>query len=316
MFTVCHEEIGKLSIVRLQNTDSGEFVTIIPEFGGNVNEIVLSKEFKLHSLLDGFLSRAQFEEQRGFKGAKLLPFPNRIKGGQYIFNGRQFQLPVNREKEGNAIHGFLFTRNMPVVDEQTDNQKASVQLNYDYSAEMPGYPFSFKVNLEYSLFSREGFRCTTTVQNTGKEALPFGDGWHPYFRISRRVNELTLLIPSQWKVDVDKEMIPTGMKEFFPSFLDGAPVRDHQFDCGFYVGDQKMIAETELSDPVDNLHIRLWQETGRNKYNFLQVFTPASRESIALEPMTCATNAFNNGEGLIVLEPGETFGASYGVRLT
>ncbi|MCB0643138.1 MAG: hypothetical protein KDC44_15925, partial [Phaeodactylibacter sp.] len=51
------------------------------------------------------------------------------------------------------------------------------------------------------------------------------------------------------------------------------------------------------------------------KYNFLQVFTPDHRQSIAIEPMTCNVDAFNNREGLIVLKPGEAHAASFGLRL-
>ena len=47
-------------------------------------------------------------------------------------------------------------------------------------------------------------------------------------------------------------------------------------------------------------------------YQFLQVFTGDSlpdqaRRAIAIEPCTCAPNAFNNGLGLRVLAPGQCF---------
>ena len=53
--------------------------------------------------------------------------------------------------------------------------------------------------------------------------------------------------------------------------------------------------------------MELWVDRG---YAFLQVFTgdtlaPARRRTgLALEPMTCAPNAFRSGEGLAVIEPG------------
>ena len=36
---------------------------------------------------------------------------------------------------------------------------------------------------------------------------------------------------------------------------------------------------------------------------------PDQRKAIAIEPMTCAVNAFNTGDGLRWLEPGETWSA-------
>ena len=75
------------------------------------------------------------------------------------------------------------------------------------------------------------------------------------------------------------------------------------------------IQTTELHDEEAGLTIQLWQETGENKYNYIQVFIPPDRSSIALEPATCNINAFNNLEGLITLKPEETYEAAYGVRL-
>jgi aldose 1-epimerase len=52
-----------------------------------------------------------------------------------------------------------------------------------------------------------------------------------------------------------------------------------------------------------------------DKYNFLQVYTPPHRNTIAIEPMTCLADAFNNKKGLIILKPSETASFSFGVKL-
>jgi aldose 1-epimerase len=38
--------------------------------------------------------------------------------------------------------------------------------------------------------------------------------------------------------------------------------------------------------------------------------------AVAIEPMTCAPDAFNSGAGLIVLEPGQRWRASWGIAAT
>ncbi|HEY5473094.1 MAG TPA: hypothetical protein VIK32_07885, partial [Candidatus Limnocylindrales bacterium] len=55
-------------------------------------------------------------------------------------------------------------------------------------------------------------------------------------------------------------------------------------------------------------------------YPWLQVFTgdslplPARRASgIAVEPMTCPPDAFNTGDDLLVLAPGQEFAAPWGI---
>jgi aldose 1-epimerase len=37
------------------------------------------------------------------------------------------------------------------------------------------------------------------------------------------------------------------------------------------------------------------------------------RGGLGVEPMTCAPNAFASGDGLRVLEPGESFSAAWGI---
>ncbi len=47
-----------------------------------------------------------------------------------------------------------------------------------------------------------------------------------------------------------------------------------------------------------------------------QIYTDPSRQAIAIEPMTCGPDAFNEGpthDGVIVLEPGETTSCSWGI---
>ena len=57
------------------------------------------------------------------------------------------------------------------------------------------------------------------------------------------------------------------------------------------------------------------QETGEKKYNYLTVYTPDTRESIAMEPWTCPPDAFNNGMDLIVLAPEEEISLTFGIAL-
>jgi aldose 1-epimerase len=53
-------------------------------------------------------------------------------------------------------------------------------------------------------------------------------------------------------------------------------------------------------------------------YGYLMIFTgdglaDVDRRSIAVEPMTCAPNAFRSGDGLIRLEPGESHVGLWGI---
>ncbi len=49
--------------------------------------------------------------------------------------------------------------------------------------------------------------------------------------------------------------------------------------------------------------------------NFLQIYTPEKRRSIAIEPMSCLADAFNNKIGLITLKPGKSISHHFGIKL-
>ena len=51
-------------------------------------------------------------------------------------------------------------------------------------------------------------------------------------------------------------------------------------------------------------------------YSYAQVFAPAGQEFICFEPMTAPTNALNSGDGLTVLEPGESYRAAFRIALS
>jgi aldose 1-epimerase len=61
--------------------------------------------------------------------------------------------------------------------------------------------------------------------------------------------------------------------------------------------------------------VTVWAD---ESWPYVQLFTgdlpDVQRRGFAVEPMTCPPNAFNTGEGLIRLDPGETFDGRWGIR--
>jgi aldose 1-epimerase len=52
-------------------------------------------------------------------------------------------------------------------------------------------------------------------------------------------------------------------------------------------------------------------------FGYLQIYTLddlAGRAGVAVEPMSCPADAFNSGDGLMVLEPGDGWVASWGIQ--
>jgi len=312
MFRIETDYLGALVRFKLVNMMNQESVSVIPGFGGSVNKIVLGKKSRNYSILDGAKTYSELIKNRFFKGAKLLPFPNRINNGQYIFEGKSYQLPVKTGRH--AIHGFIYDKTLGVTKEMINDNQASLELEYVYDATITGYPFKFQALLTYCLMRDHGFQYKTKIINLNPYPMPVGDGWHPYFRTGGKVDRMYIKIPAESKLEADAGMIPTG-KFIHENYADSFQIGNQELSAGFVLKQANGNAVTELYDPEADVKICIWQETGKQRYNYLQTFIPPSRKSIAIEPMTCAADAFNNKMGLIVLEPQQSFEASCGVYL-
>ncbi len=316
MFEILSEEQNGLERIKIINSASDEYISVVPEFGANVNEIVLRKNGKLYNIIDGNKNRKSFNSDNIFKSAKLFPFPNRLKNGIYYFENKEFQLPVNYAEENNAAHGFVYDKKFTFSSKVVGKKFAEATFVYSYNGFLDGYPFPFEMRITYTLLDEEGFICKTAVENKGERPMPVGDGWHPYFTFNKKIDKLFLKFDAQKRIQVNDLMIPTGKKLKFDKYKILTPVFNEEFDDCYLLNMEKDNHKTELYDEEENVKITLWQETGYQKYNHLQIYTPPGRNSIALEPMTCNINCFNNLEGLIVLNPHQKFVANYGIYIS
>jgi aldose 1-epimerase len=316
MFEIREENREGLNRLLIVNNNSREYISVIPDFGANVNEIHLKKGNRLHAVLAGNQTRDNFNGSGIFNSAKMLPFPNRIADGHYQFNGRSYQLEKNFSQEGNAIHGLIYFQKFELIRQDVQETYAEGVLGLQCENLHPGFPFRFKVECIYRLDSSGEFTGTTKVINNGSQSFPFGEGWHPFFGFNTLVDQLSLQFNAQELILVDERLIPTGRKVRYDKFNNLRPIADTLFDSCFRLAVNGHRHTSVLYDHAEDLRVELWQETGERGYHYLQVYIPPSRQSIALEPMTCNVNAFNNKEGLIILEPGDTYLGQYGVRLT
>jgi aldose 1-epimerase len=145
---------------------------------------------------------------------------------------------------------------------------------------------------------------------------------HPYLTMgTETVDELILRAPGRTVLKTNDRGIPVGSEPVEGTEYDfrrprpiGTAKLDHAFTDLESDGDS--LASVELLNPEDERTILLWLDDG---YRYVQLFTgdplrDVARRSIAVEPMTCAPNAFRTGDGLLVLEPGEATSSSWGIR--
>ncbi len=306
-FSIKRIPFGRFEAVVLENETAMHRVVFVPAFGANI----ISMQLHGQQLLDGFQNDVQLISNEKSKCIHLAPFPNRIKNGNYSFRGKKYQFPINKPKENNAIHGFVWNRIFKTVKENIQNDGARVTLNYEYDGSIEGYPFPFSIDYEYVL-KNNGFSIEVKATNTGITDMPFGIGWHPYFTFHTPVDELKLQLSACEVLETDQQMIPTGKQKVFTSFENLNGIGAYRFDTCFQLKNTARVFETQLYHAKKRAAIILAQS---ESFGYLQVYIPPHRNSIAFEPMTCPANAFNSLQGLIVLSPGHFFKGNIDVSL-
>jgi aldose 1-epimerase len=290
-------------------------MTIVPEYGANLRSLVLTHENQSINCIDGVKSYQELVTDSAFKSAFLLPWPNRVKDGSYSYNDQDYSLPVNEVARRHAIHGFMYRYPFLIVEEVMDKDQVRVVLKNEYKGDFTGYPFTFNTLIEFTLHVHSGLSIDVTVENTDKEKIPLGIGWHPYFQFGETVDQYALQMPATEGYELDKRFISTGKIEPFNEFDQVKTIGTTKFDSSFRLKENTGKVATRIIEPDRKLSLECWQETGPDKYNFLQVYIPKHRKSLAIEPMTCTIDAFNNEDGLWLISPGSKAGGTFGVQL-
>ncbi len=283
---------------------SGDQEAVVVEVGGGLRTFTAAGE----PVILGYGVEDMADAGRG---QLLIPWPNRIRDGRYSFAGVDHQLAVTEPARHNASHGLVRWANWTAAAHETDRVVMELVVH-----PQPGYPFTLGVSVEYRL-GAGGLSVATTATNLGDQPCPYGAGAHPYLTVGTDlVDEALLEVPAGTWLRNDEQQIPVGMEpvdrtpyNFRRSRTIGALALDTAFTDLFGT-------EATLASPDGLRRTTLWWDAS---YRWLMLFTgdgldPARRRrSLAVEPMTCAPNAFVTGEGLRVLDPEESWTTTWGI---
>ncbi|HUY45363.1 MAG TPA: aldose 1-epimerase family protein [Streptosporangiaceae bacterium] len=255
----------------------------------------------------------------GAAGQLLCPWPNRVDGGRYAIDGKQYQLDLSEPGNQNAIHGLTRWSRWTAVQYTEE----VVSLRHIVLGHQ-GYPFCLELDASYQLDSGSGLQVSISARNVGSAAAPYGTGSHPYLVTGTpTVDECELSLPaSLWQPAGDRG-IPAGPAQDVTGtefdFRAARPVGGTQLDHALtgLARDTSGRAWARLGGA--GTQVALWAGPG---YEWLQVFTgdalePARRRrAVAIEPMTCPPNAFASGVDLLMLEPGDSVTHTWGIEVT
>jgi aldose 1-epimerase len=265
-------------------------------------------------ILDGF---GTDELAPACAGQVLAPWPNRIRDGHYTFEGTAYQLSLTEPEKHNAIHGLCnWVRWRPA-----EQAPGAVTLEYHLPPQI-GYPWSLALRTRWSV-SADGLRCDQEATNTGDGNAPFGYSVHPYLQLPGvAVDDILLRVPGKVRVLADARLLPIGAVKVAGTeydFTEPRRVGDLVLDTTFGDIDHGPDggSAVTIAAPDGPAKVEVWAD---ENFKWWQVFSGDTlhgerfRRSLAIEPMTCPPDAFRSGRDLIVLSPGQTWSATWGVR--
>ena len=288
----------------------GPFEATVVEVGGGLRTLSRSGA----DLVAGF---AVEEACRSGRGQQLMPWPNRIRAGRYTWAGVEHQLPITEVAHGNASHGLVRWAVWELIEHEADSVTVGYRLH-----PQPGWDHHLDLRTTYVL-DDSGLVVTAAARNAGATAAPFGYGAHPYLATGTTpLEDVRLKVPASTWVEVDERLLPAGTAGVEGTDLDfrrARPVGHTTLDTAFthVIRDADGMWRCEVSTEAGG-GLLLWADAA---FPWLQVFTGAIEKGlgvpgVAVEPMTCPPDAFNSGESLITLEPGEEWTGTWGISPT
>ena len=288
----------------------GEQWVVVTEVGAGLR----SYRAGTRPVIDGY---PETQSCTGARGHSLIPWPNRIKAGKYSWRGVEQQLDLTEPAFNGAIHGLTRWSSWQLLEHDGAHASFGHVLYV-----CPGWPWVLECRIDYSL-DDTGLSVRTSATNLSESPCPYGTGAHPYLSVGTpSIDTAQARVPGSLYLPVDDVGIPTGLETVEGTHYD---LRTEEL-----LGGRKIdVGYTNLDRDADGrarvrLHapggpaVALWADGG---YPYLEIFTGDSlpqperrRTGLGVEPMTCAPNAFNSGDGLLTLEPGQRHSASWGIE--
>jgi aldose 1-epimerase len=259
-----------------------------------------------------------YAERGSSFGIPLLhPWANRLSGFEYEVGGRKVDLdpkvsPLRPDEHGLPIHGLLAgSRYWELVEAAADGQRAWLRARLDFAAHdelLTAFPFEHELTVEAAL-AGETLTIVTTVTPTDTPLVPTSFGWHPYLTLpgeDRRGWHIEL--PVRRRAELDDRGIPTGAAEDVEPY--SGPLEERVFDDLF------VALEPPGRFVLAGAGRRVELDQDLASYPVAQVYAPEDSDFICWEPMTAPTNALVSGDGLRLVQPGETFSASFSITVS
>ena len=224
----------------------------------------------------------------------LVPYVNRIRGGEFTFRGREVRLVPNMAGDPSPLHGQGWL--CPWQVDSSSDRAATLTFHHQAGE----WPWDYEARQEFAL-DDHGLSVALICRNTSHDPMPCGLGQHPYFPCGPQTR-IDTEVTHVWTIDehvLPVEKVPAqGRFNLHDRLVCGQDL-DHGF--GGWGG------AARLMDPDWPYDLRLSSPTAK----FFQLYSPAEGGICVAEPVTHANAALNRPEeewaalGMRIVEPSE-----------
>ncbi len=199
-------EFDRLHGAKVQITNYGGIVVRLyaPDRKGHFDDVVLG-----YDKLDGYV------KETPYFGAIVGRYGNRIAGGKFTLDGKEYTLPRN-DHDINTLHGGKKGFDKKVWDAQPFEGPDGAGLKLEYLSKdgEEGFPGNLKCTVRYTFTARNELKIE--YRATTDKPTPVNLTNHSYWNLTAAKRDILaheLMINADKFTPVDKNLIPTGKLE-------------------------------------------------------------------------------------------------------
>jgi aldose 1-epimerase len=260
-------------------------LTLDPQHGGSIREF----SWRGRPILRPTPEAALFDPMQ-FACFPMVPYANRIAGGQFVFGAHVVQLRPNWDKDPHPLHGQGWCSPWSVVRATT----SAATLMFDGGGDE--WPWRYRAQQHCELRAST-LKIELSVENLASSPMPVMLGLHPYFCDASQAL-LKASVPRVWQTNDESLPIAQIATPRAWSFDAARPITSVPLDhCFVDWNGRATIRWPDRSVSLQATNCR-----------YLHVYAPRDQDFFCLEPQSAPAGVLNRGSSDVpVLQPGERY---------